>query len=788
MTDKQQWTFTRITPSVNEGLSKEQVLLRQQENAVNREEESLTRSAKQIIRDNTFTLFNCLNLILAVSLILAGHLKNTLFIVIAVANTLIGIIQEIRTKRALDKLSIVARKPLRVVRDGETVTIESHACVLDDIVLLRAGDQIPSDGVVVYAMGFEVDESLLSGESDAITKTVGANVLSGSFAVAGEGAMCVKAIGQDNYANKLAQAAKREKRKESELLGTIRKIIKVLTFIIVPVGGFLLFSNLNQGVALSTAVLGVSAAMIGMIPEGLVLLTSVTLAVSAFRLTRKNTLVQSLPSIETLARVDVLCLDKTGTITDGEMSFEKIVPLAGDNRNEISLALSQIFQVLHDENATARALRSVFNDPLIWLPKSVHPFSSARKWSGVSFEQEGCYLIGAYEYLFRGQKSHPLIHEYTSQGYRVLCLAQSIHAVENEVLPADLEAIAFVILADHIRAEAKQTFAHFKEQGVILKVISGDHPETVAMIAKEAGLDGADHFVDMSTIKDEQIPSIAEDTVVFGRVSPIQKQLLVQALQARQHTVCMTGDGVNDVLALKEADCAVAMVEGSEASRSVADFVLMTSDFSQMIEVLREGRKVINNMEQVASLYLVKTIYSTVLAIIFMFLPYYYPFYPLQLTPINTLTVGIPSFFLAFRYNYERPKGRFVANILENSLPAALSVIINILIIRLIGTLFHLEQQEIATMNIILTGAIGFSLLYKICQPFNTLRKIMLALLVICFLAVLVLFHAFFDLSSLFTRNMFFYIPLLIEAYFLFNFLNQGITGVLERRELRKRK
>lgn len=778
---EQKTSFERVTPSAEIGLTLQQVEERKAAGAVNQDEKPLTRSVKEIVRDNTLTLFNLLNIVLALVLILVGHLKNTVFLGVAIANTGIGIFQEIRSKRALDRLTLLAKAPLHVVREGKKLEIASTELVLDDIVVLKTGDQVVGDGELVDAIGLEMDESLLTGEADSIRKHTHDQLLSGSFVVAGAGYLCVKHLGQDGFAGKLAQEAKKEKRPVSELMGTVNRIIKILTFIIIPVGIVLLWAQMHNGATLSAAVLGVSAAMIGMIPEGLILLTSVTLYVSAYNLTRKKALVQSLPSIETLARIDTLCLDKTGTITDGELSFVELVSLEGASIPEMELALAALFKALPDENATARSLRTHFSAAVEWNSLQCVAFSSARKWSGVQFEGEGSFAVGAYEYMFTDQRYDHILSHYAQQGYRVLTLAQSRFGFEDDHLPEELEAIGLIILSDHIRDEAAATFEFFKDQGVTLKVISGDNAQTVSRIALNAGIEHAEEFVDMSMVKDDEIGTVALTKTVFGRVSPYQKRELIKALKTADHTVCMTGDGVNDVLALKEADCAVVMVNGSEAARSVADFVLLTSDFSLMIDVLNEGRRVINNIEQVASLYLVKTIYSTVLAIIYMFLPYPYPFIPLQLTPINTLTVGIPSFFLAFRHNFNKPKGQFLINILENSLPAALTIILNILLLRLIGTWFGLQQLEISTMNILLVGAVCFFLLIKVSQPFNTLRKVMLVTLLTLFLMVLLFFYSVFDLDTLISKNVVFYLPALVESWFVFNTLCQWVAVLIPK-------
>lgn len=770
---------TRIPPDVV-GLTKQQVQTRYEEGKYNKEVEDLSRTTKQIILENSLTLFNFINLFLAVCVFLAGYPKNALFFWIIIINTCIGVFQEIHAKKTIDKLSIVNKTEVTVLRDGKLETIFQEEIVLDDVLVLSLGNQVPSDGVVIYSEGLEVDESLLTGESDKIIKNVDDEVMSGSFITAGLAFIKITAVGEDNFVSKLSKEAKSEKKSTSELMNSLNLLIKGLTFAIIPIGLLLFWSQYRSTNSIQQSVLGVSGALVSMIPEGLMLLTSVAFAVGAANLARKQTLIQRLACIETLARVDTICLDKTGTITDGTMTFQELIPQAGFSSREIEGAMGSVMAGLSDQNATAKVLRDRF--PLVkddWKVKQVIPFSSERKWSGVTFEEKGTFIIGAPEFIYKKVPNElkEVIIPYTEQGNRVLILVHFYGSVENFFLPSKMETVGIFIISDTIRENAVDTFSYFVKQDVTLKVISGDNPITVSQIAKQAGIQGAENFVDMSQISvNTDFTKLVEETTVFGRVTPYQKRELIQALKKNNHTTCMTGDGVNDILSLREADVSVAMASGSDAARAVADVVLLNSDFSSMIQVLNEGRRVINNIERVASMYMVKTIYSAILAVTFIFLVLPYPFAPLQLTPINTLTVGIPSFILALEPNYQRIKGHFLTNILRISVPGALTVVFNILVLQLAGFWFSLSQSDVSTMCVLLTGAVGFQVLLRAARPLDLKKKIMVAVLLIAFLICFLIFGDFFMLTSLFSRNVFFYLPLLLGSRSIFNYIALFMT------------
>lgn len=781
--------FERLSPDPREGLTTGQAQLREQAGAHNELPSGTTPTVGKIVLKNVCTLFNLINLILAVTILLVGRPENTLFFGVAICNTLMGIIQELRAKRILDKLSVLAQSRVMVVRDSREVTLDQEHVVLDDIVILSTGNQVCVDSEVVLSEGLEVNESLLTGEADNIPKAEGDSVLSGSFVTAGRAFVRVTAVGGDNYATALTVEARKEKKATTPLMRTMNIIIRALTVAIVPVGGLLFYSQYSGPENLQEAVLGASAGILGMIPEGLILLTGVTLTLGALRLARHKALVQTLPAIETLARVDVLCLDKTGTITDGTLTFEELLPLGGHTAQQAETALRELMCALRDDNATAAALRGALGEKSLWRADARVPFSSARKWSGASFDGKGSYVLGAPGFVFP-QKNLPFfetISNYAAGGYRVLCLARSNERLVAGSLPDGLECVALVVLSDTIRREAPDTFRFFASEGVTLKVISGDDPLTVSTIAARAGIMGAERYLDMSSVRgDVDYLSLVETYTVFGRVSPQQKRTLIRALKHNGHTCCMTGDGVNDVLAMKEASCSVAMVGGSDAARGAGDFVLMSSDFSAMVEVLQEGRRVINNIENVASMYLVKTIYSTILSILYIFLPYPYPYAPLQMTPINTLTVGIPSFFLAMRKNSHKPKGRFLINILENALPAGLTVVFNILIVQLAGICFDLPQIEISTMSVLLTGVAGFVLLRKVSHPAARPILALNIALAAAFLASFFVPPFQGQFANLISRNMFFYIPLLYTSPRMFNFLSGLVRRIAGMADARK--
>jgi cation-transporting ATPase E len=755
------------------GLTADQVRRRIAAGSVNAQPQGLTPTIGRIYRKNILTLFNMIMASLGLLLIIAGRPAQALFLGIAVINTALGIFQEIRSKRKLDKLSILSQSPVRVFRDGNIVPLPPGEIVLDDILLIGAGEQVAADSIVVESEGLEANESLLTGESDNIQKKHGDTVLSGSFIAAGRATVKVSAVGSGSFATALTAEAKKVKTQTSRLMRILRGIIRVLAVAILPLGGFLFYRQLQASGDWIEALVGSATAIIGMIPQGLVMLTGITMTVSAVKLTKHKALVQSLDAIETLARVNMLCLDKTGTITDGTLTFEQMVLMEGQDAKEVRAAVAGLMGALKDDNATAAGLRKEFGS-MPGTAMHVVPFSSARKWSGATVGAPAgrggpvSYIIGAPAFVFPKQAVSPQVKKFAEDGFRVLCIAKSSTPLRDAALPPDLSCMALLVLSDTVRANAPDTFRHFIEQGVTLKVISGDDPLTVSHVAGKAGIPGAERFIDMSRVTGD-LSFIIEDYTVFGRVSPSQKRDLIRAMKRAGHTTCMTGDGVNDVIAMKEADCAIAMINGSAAARGASDFVLMTSDFSAMTGIMNEGRRVINNIESVAALFMLQVIYAMLLTLTYSsFLQVYpFPYEQFQMTPVNFLTVGLPSFFLALRKNYSKPQNRFVTGILEHSLPAAVSVLLGVLALQAAGILFELQQNDLFSMNIFIIGIAALVLLVRITLP---LSKPFIALYCVIGAAFSALFlgAGMFDLENLVTRNVFFYLPVAVAIPYVY--------------------
>ena len=745
------------------GLTEQEVIELKEKGLVNYNSDVKTKSIYQIIIGNFFTLFNFLNFGLALAIFLVGSYKNLLFLGVVFCNTLISTIQEIRSKRVIDKLSLLNESKATVIRDGVERQIGIHEIVLGDIIILKAGNQIVSDSRILDGE-ILVNESLITGESESVTKNKNMEILSGSFVVSGSCLAEVIHVGADNYTAQISAEAKYIKKVNSEIMNFINKIIKYISIAIIPIGVLLFLGQMDSG-TFSDTVVHVVAALIGMIPEGLVLLTSTVLAISVIRLSKYNVLVQELYCIETLARVDTICLDKTGTITKGEMEVSKLVSLNGTDMNEIVSALSMMSYHMANDNQTMEAISKKYarrNDHKVL---EIVPFSSQAKWSGISFEDVS-YILGAPEIVLKDtSKIDKELGFYTSSN-RVVLLGKVNHKL-NKTLPLDVEPMGLVIINDKVRLEARATLEYFKEQGVDIKLISGDNPKTVAGVAEKVGLTNI-KYIDMSKC-DEPIIDIADKYNVFGRVKPKQKKEIVMALKAHGHTVAMTGDGVNDVLALKEADCSVAMNSGSDAARNVSQLVLLDSNFASMPKVVAEGRRSINNIQRSSSLFLCKTTYATLLAIIFVFLPQSYPFEPIQLTLTSVVTIGIPSFILALEPNNERINGKIILNVLKRSIPTALTIVANILIIMFLPCIIRLTTDEVSTLCVLLTGLTGFMLLYRISLPFNSLRRCLFGFLLVLFSVGVVFFRELFSLTMLTPKLLILTLALFMIAITLFN-------------------
>ncbi|MDL2217218.1 HAD-IC family P-type ATPase [Christensenellaceae bacterium OttesenSCG-928-M15] len=718
------------------GLSKEKVAQREAAGLINTQPPAITKSTATILREHICTLFNAINLGLFVCLLLVRSYNNITFMGVVLANLLIGIVQEIRSKRTVEKLSFLNAPTARVVREGEEYTLKCEQIVLDDVILLSLGDQIPTDCIVLKGM-VEVDESLLTGESKSVIHKEGDTLLSGSFIVAGNCRACVDKVGADSYATKLTLEAKKPRRVQSNLMKSLRFIVRILGAIVLPLGALMFWrAYFELGHEIQSAVEQTAASMLGMIPSGLMLLTSVSLAVGVITLSRKNALVQEVYAIETLARVDMLCLDKTGTLTTGEMQVAAVECVNGTKEEDAELVLASYVSAVPADNATAKALYSRFYSPRSLSALGITPFSSSRRYSAAAFPEFTVY-VGAPDTICPGEKEIlKKARERAKEGYRVMVLAVGA-SVEDAPLPityAKPKAIAILLLQDQIRPEAEDTLRFFREEGVTVKIISGDEPLTVSHIARRLRLPGHNKYLDVSTLKtDREIMEAALKYTVFGRVSPHAKRLLCKALKHAGHTVAMTGDGVNDLLALREADCSIALYNGSDAARQASHIVLLTNDFSMMPKIVMEGRRVINNITRMASLFLVKTIYSFLLTLSSVFFSMPYPFQPIQLSLISVLTVGLPSFFLALEPNRKRIKGNFLKNVFMNALPGAFCVFQYSLIAGQVGPHYGLTYAGINTLCVYLTGTACLLVLLRVCLPLEKWRAALWASMVVLF-------------------------------------------------------
>lgn len=738
---------------INKGLTVSQVKERTANGRSNGGFEIKTKSVFRIVCENVFTLFNLINLILAVMVFAVGSYRNALFMGVVICNIAIGIFQSIRAKRAIDKLSIISAPKARVIREGEEQIIPVGDVVLDDIMILSSGMQICADAVVLDGE-CETDESLITGESDAVFKKSGDELFSGSFVVSGRVKARAVRVGAESASGKITSGSKYIKKTDSEMMKSINLIIKIVSVCIMPFGAVMLFKSLCVfDRPVDEAVTSTAAALIGMIPEGLVLLTGIALAVSAIRLSRRETLCRDLYCVESLARVDVLCLDKTGTLTEGCMEIRNIEPLDGGcSDKELDDALNAFVSAFPEPNSTLKALAERYNNGTAHALRGTVPFSSARKWSAAEFEGLGTLVLGAPEFVLgKGSNISESCEKYTSSGLRTLVLARSPLSPPKETgkLPDDLKALALIVLSDKLRPSAPATLDYFREQGVDIKIISGDDPAAVSQIAKRAGFENYNKYVDMGTVSDEDITHIAEKYSVFGRTTPDQKLLLIKALKAAGHKTAMTGDGVNDVLALREADCSIAMQSGSDAVRAVSQIVLMNSDFSSMPLVVREGRRCINNIRRSASLFLTKTIFSFLLTVVYLFLPLTYPFKPIQLTLISAVIIGIPSFLLAMETNKERVSNGFLSHIFKRSAAGGISAAFGVGLLTAAEKVWGISLEAASTMAMIITAAAFFGTLFEICRPFTKLHAVMYAALVILFAAAALLFPGLFYLVGL---------------------------------------
>lgn len=746
---------TRVQTGANgelcfQGLTQVEVEERIADGQVNAIQDSSNRSVKDIVMGNTLTFFNFINIVLLALVLSVRSYKNMLFIFIIIANTLIGIFQEIKAKITLDKLKILTVSHVDVIRDGVKKSVTVSELVKDDVILLKSGGQIPADGVILDGE-VDVNESLLTGESDSIHKTCGSKVLSGSFVTSGKAMCLLTEVGHDCYMEKLSSEAKQFKRYKTELQRNLDTILKFISIIIVPLG-ITLFAKQYwiSGSTYEQAALDTVAAVLGMIPEGLVLLTSVAMALGAVRLARRSTLVRELFCIETLARVDTLCLDKTGTITEGHLCVQGEESVKEDI--DLEQLMGRMVAALGDENETFQALRQHYKRNQSANTKLVLPFSSERKFSGVVFEGEGTYLMGAYQFIFPQADPAVLekIAEYASQGLRVLTVAHSPNEMTDYTLAEGFEIVGFVFMTDVVRKNAPDILGYFEEQGVDLKVISGDDPVTVAAIAARAGLKDADKYIDATTIHtDEEMEDAILKYSVFGRVTPKQKQQMVRLLKQNGRTVAMTGDGVNDVLALKDADVSIAMASGSEAAKNTANLVLLNSDFASLPHIVNEGRRVINNIKAAASMFLIKTGFSVLTALLTIIVGQNYPFQPIQLSVINGCAVAIPTMLLQLEPSFQKVNKHFFREVLRMSMPAAITITAMITIINNIGHSIGTPREMLSTVCVLATGWVYLITLRQVYSPMTGYRKFVIYLMQTAYLVAMVIGQRIMELVGL---------------------------------------
>ena len=704
-----------------------------------------TRTLGQIVRGNVLTPINLIVGILAALVIAAGSPKDALFGGVIVANSVIGVVQELRAKRVLDSLSLINAPHANVVRDGQVKAVQVHELVLDDVVELRVGAQVVADGVVLSSTNLEIDESLLTGEADAVVKDLGHEVLSGSAVVAGIGRVRITKVGAENYAAKLAEEARRFTLINSPLRNDINHVVRWIGYLIIPVGLLLMSSQIwRRDDGWRDATISTVAGLVGMVPEGLVLLTSVAFAVGVVRLGGRRCLVQELPAIEVLARVDVLCVDKTGTITEGSMALADVLVLDDTERSHVDNALAALAQLDPDPNATLRAVLHRYPTPTTWEQTSSMAFSSARKWSAMTFAGHGTWVLGAPENVLGENYGNvrARVEERAALGQRVLLLASATPSPQDGDGDAliGVRAVALILLEDVVRSDAAETLRYFADQGVTVKVISGDNDITVGAVARRAGLEHWANSVDATTLDTDETSKEFADQIeqgsVFGRVTPYQKQSMVRALQSRGHTVAMTGDGVNDVLALKTSDCGIAMASGSDATRGVAQLVLLDSNFSALPAVVAEGRRVISNIERVASLFLAKTAYSVVLSLLTGVFALAYPLRPIHLSILSWFTIGVPAFILALEPSAERVNQGFLSRVLGRAIPAGVVIAGATMAVFAIAQLdTSIDPDHARTLSVLVAGSVALMNLYRVARPLNMRRLVLVVSMAVLFAA-----------------------------------------------------
>ena len=762
------------------GLTNTEVEERKQKGLINYVDEPKTKTIKEIIKTNALTYFNFLNIALGLMVLISGivsgkflyALKNCLFVNVIFTNTIISIVEEILAKKTIDKLSVIADSKIKVIRDGETIELTREQLVLDDVCNYEIGNQVVTDAVILSGT-CEVNEAFITGEEKIITKEKGDDLTSGSFIISGNVYAKVIHIGKDNYISKITSETKYIKKTNSVIYNSFEKMLKILSVLLVPIGILFFINQMGITNNIPDSLMSMVSALIGMIPEGLVLLTSSAMAVSVIRLKKYNVLVQDLYSIENLARVDTLCLDKTGTITEGFMEVKKIIPLKKESEKDIKEILASYVNALSDPSPTFKAVESFVSD-IKYKDAFLETlsFSSVRKYSAVKFKND-VYFLGSPENLYKGKIKNLSSYQ---EDYRVLLLAKG-ESLKNI---KDIKPIALILIQDKIKENADVTLNYFKEQGIDIKIISGDNPVTVSKIASRAGISDI-RSVDMSQVSDEEIPDIIKSFNILGRVKPDQKKKIVIALKNKGHFVGMTGDGVNDCLALKESDCSIAMASGADAAKNVSQFVLLDSKIDNLPLILKEGRRSINNIERSSSLLLSKTIFTIILIIACIFLNTEYFFIPIHLTLITFFTIGVPSFILALEPNHELVKGNFLLKVFLKALPSALTVVFNVVIIKLFQINFGLSQELCSTLTVFLTAITGFIFLNYICKPYNLLRGVMMCILFLAFEYCALYQYAFFNISNINKDTILVFIVLFICSMYIFDKLKSLSNYILRK-------
>lgn len=768
------------------GLTSAEVQERIKAGQVNKTVDDQSKSTAQIIKENVFTYFNLIFLSLAILLVLVGAWNDLTFLPVIILNTIIGIVQEMRAKKVLSKLNVMNATHVMAIRDGKECEVALEDLVVQDIVLLKTGDQIPADAKVV-AGEIRVNESILTGESDEVKKQKDDELMSGSFVVSGKAYALLEKVGKDSYISKLTLKAKEMGQGEqSEMVRAINKMIKWVGIIIIPMGiALFVQAFFFNHAGLQQSVVSMEAALIGMIPEGLYLLTTIRLALSATSLARQEVMLHDMKSIEALARVNVLCVDKTGTITEPKMAVEKAIVAKASpelTSDQLHQQIADFAKNMPADNATMKAIHAFFKNG-VREADGIVPFTSVNKYSGVVFDQQ-TMIIGAPEMVLRDQfaSCKDEFEGYAEEGYRVLIVANypDVLSEDNSALTKEVQPLGYILLSNPIRKEAKSTFEYFAKQGVTVKVISGDNPVTVSRVAGQAGIAGADSYIDAQTIKDGEYDQAVKQYNVFGRVKPEQKRKFVTALQKAGNTVAMTGDGVNDILAMKKADCSIAMASGNSAAVQASQVVLLDSNFAKMPEVVNEGRRVVNNIQRSASLFLVKNIFSLLMAIFSLVMTINYPLEPSQITLISAFTIGLPSFLLALESNENRIRGKFIPNVLARAFPGGLTDWLAVGILVIAGSFINLDRDQVGTTATMLLVLVGIMVMYHISAPLNKFRASVMAISIIGVILSIIFLNDLFSLTMLRPRSIFILLVLFFAAVTVFRWLSHISDGIAE--------